>query len=204
MAGRQCIRLSSLLHPQHAAVLTAGKCRSTYRRPRDPPRALLCPSMWPETSIWRGARARNCSIARVMPAQGTWSSTVTIASQAQGLGPAALAVASEAQVHAAWEQAASGGRRDIYYSVGSAPDPTATYTPTPSPTATPTRTPTPLPYRLGSALSAQALGCRSRCTSKTEISAGLTPAMRDACPTVSGRCRSKRSLASLRKPITPR
>jgi hypothetical protein len=81
--------------------------------------------------------------------EGTWSSAMAIASEAQGLGPAALAVASEAQVHAAWEQATSGGVGDIYHSVGSAPDPTATYTPTPSPTATPTRTPTPLPYRLG-------------------------------------------------------
>jgi len=85
---------------------------------------------------------------------GTWSTTTTIASQAQGFGPAAV-LGSDTMTHAAWDRAVSGDQHDIYYSAAGAPTPTITPSPTPSRTPTPTRTLTPsptsspLPYRLG-------------------------------------------------------
>jgi hypothetical protein len=79
----------------------------------------------------------------------TWSSTLSLASQAQRLGPPAIAAASDVELHVAWEQAPSGSERAIYYRAASAPTATPTRTLTPSRTPTPTRTFTPLPYRLG-------------------------------------------------------
>jgi len=54
---------------------------------------------------------------------GTWSSTVSIASQVGGLGLAALDAESEFRLHAAWEQASLGGQHDIYYRAASMPTP---------------------------------------------------------------------------------
>ncbi len=42
-----------------------------------------------------------------------------------------------------------------------------------------------------------------RCTSNNDIAAGVTPAIRDACPTVAGRCAASFCRTSVDKPRTP-